>query len=111
MYIDKLDDIVNKYNNTYHRKIKMKPVDGKPSKYIDSSKKINYQDPKFKIGDIVWISKYINILAKGYIPNWSNEFLTTLRRGHAFIVLNSGEIVETLHEKELRKTNRKEFTI
>ena len=53
MYIDKLDDIVNKYNNTYHRKIKMKPVDGKPSKYIDSSKKINYQDPKFKIGDIV----------------------------------------------------------
>ena len=53
MYIDKLNDIVNKYNNTYHRAIKMKPVDLKPSTYIDSSKKINHKDPTFKIGDIV----------------------------------------------------------
>ena len=51
----------------------MKPVDAKSSTYIDSSKEINHQDPKFKIGDIVRISKYKNIFAKGYVPNWSEE--------------------------------------
>ena len=55
LYIDKLDDIVDKYYNAYHRTIKMKPVDVKPSTYIDSSKKINDKDPQFKIGDIVRI--------------------------------------------------------
>ena len=55
MYIDKLDDIVNKYHNTYHSKIKTKPVDVKSSTYIDTSKEINNKDPKFKIGDIVRI--------------------------------------------------------
>ena len=73
VYIDKLDDIVNKYNNTYHRKIRMKPVDVKPRTYIDSNKEINDKGPKFKIGDIVRISKYENIFAKGYVPNWSEE--------------------------------------
>ena len=58
VYIDKLDDIVNKYNNTYHSTIKMKPVDVKSNTYIDSSKEINNKDPKFKIGDIVRISKH-----------------------------------------------------
>ena len=72
-YIDKLDDIVNKYNNTYHKKIKMKPADVKPSTYIDSSIETNDKDPKFKIGDTVRISKYKNIFAKGYVPNWSEE--------------------------------------
>ena len=71
--IHKLDDIVNKYNNTYHSTIKMKPVDVKSNTYIDSSKEINDKDPKFKIGDIVRISKYKNIFAKGYTPNWSEE--------------------------------------
>ena len=73
MYIDKLDDLVNKYNNIYHKSIKIKPVDVKPSTYIDSSKEINYQGPKFKFGDTVRISKYKNILAKGYVSNWSEE--------------------------------------
>ena len=72
-YIDKLDDRVNKYNETYHHTIKMKPVDVKPSTYIDSSKEINYQDPKFKIGDIVRISKYKNIFTKSFVLNWSEE--------------------------------------
>ena len=58
MYFDKLDDIVNQYNNICHSTIKMKPVDVKPSIYIDSNREINYQDPKFKIGDIIRISKY-----------------------------------------------------
>ena len=62
MYFDKLDDIVNKYNNIYHSTIKMKPADVKPSTSIDSNKEINYQDPKFKIGDIIRISKYKIIL-------------------------------------------------
>ena len=56
-YIDKLDDLVNKYNNAYHRTIKMKLVDVKSNIYINSSKEINDKDPKFKIGDIVRISK------------------------------------------------------
>ena len=47
----------------------MKPADVKPSTCIGSSKEINYQDPKFKIGDIVRISKYKNIFEKGYVPN------------------------------------------
>ena len=55
--LDKLNDIDNRYNNTYNRTIKMKPVDVKSSMYIDSSKEINDKDPKFKIGDIVRISK------------------------------------------------------
>ena len=74
VYIDKLDDIVNKYNNTYHRTIKMKPFDVKPNTFIESSKEINYEDPKFKIGDIVRISKYKNIFAKGYVSNWPEKF-------------------------------------
>ena len=73
VYIDKLDDILNKYNNTYHSTIKTKRIDIKPSAYIDTSKDINYDDPKFKISDIVRIPKYKNIFAKGYVPNWSEE--------------------------------------
>ena len=66
MYINKLDDIVGEYNNTYHKTIKMKPVDVKDNAYIDTKKEVNYKDPKFKIGDHVRISKYKNIFAKGY---------------------------------------------
>ena len=63
VYVDKSDDIVNKYNDTYHSTIKMKPVDVKSCIYIDSSKENNSKDSKFKIGDIVRISKYKNIFA------------------------------------------------
>ena len=73
IYVDKLDDIVDKYNNAYHSTIKMKPIDVKLSTYIQSSKEKNNKDPKFKIGDIVSISKYKNIFGKGYTPNWSEE--------------------------------------
>ena len=69
VYINKLDDVVNEYNNTYHTTIKMKPIDVKDNTYINTSKKINYKDPKFKVGDRVRISKYKNIFAKGYMPN------------------------------------------
>ena len=73
VYIQILDDTVNKYNNTYHITIKMKPVDVKSSTYIDSSKEVNDKDPKCKISDTVRISKYKNIFAKDYAPNWSEE--------------------------------------
>ena len=56
VYIDKLDDIVDEYNNTYHRTIKMKPVDVKDNTYIDFKKEVNDKDPKFKVGDHVRIS-------------------------------------------------------
>ena len=58
VYIDKLDDIVDEYNNTYHRSIKMKPVDVKDNTYIDFEKEVNNKDPKLKVGDHVKISKY-----------------------------------------------------
>ena len=73
VYIDKLDDIVNKWNNTYHSTIKMKPVDVKSNAYSNSIKKIKNIDSKFKIGDIVRISKYKNISAKCYTTYWSEE--------------------------------------
>ena len=69
MYVDILNDIVNKYDNTYQSTIKKKPFDVKSNTYINSSKEINDRDHKFRIGDIVRISKYKNIFAKGYIPN------------------------------------------
>ena len=73
VYIDKLDDIVNKYSNTYRRAIKMKPVDVKPRMYTDFNKENNKEGPKFNFGDHVRISKYKNIFAKVYILNWSEE--------------------------------------
>ena len=117
VYIDKLDDLFNKYNNTYHSTIQMKPADVKSNTYIDSSKEINDKDPKFKIDDIVRISKYKNIIAKGYNPNWSEEVFVikkvknTLPWTYVINDLKREEIVGTFHESELQKTNQKEFRI
>ena len=61
-YIDKLNDIVNKYNNTYHSTTNMKPVNVKSNTYIDSSKEINNEDPKFKIGDFVRTRLQFNLV-------------------------------------------------
>ena len=66
MHIDELDDIVNEYNNKYHRTIKIKPADVEDGSYININRKIYDEDPKFKIGDHVIISKYKNNFAKGY---------------------------------------------
>ena len=67
--IDKLDDILNKYIFTYHSTVTVIPTDVKSNTYIDSSKEINIKYPKFKIDDIVRISKYNNIFAKCYAAN------------------------------------------
>ena len=69
VYIDKLNDIVDKYNNTYHITIKMKPIDVKDNTYINTDKEINNKDPKFRVGDRVRVSKYKKTFAKGYTPN------------------------------------------
>ena len=63
MYIDKLADIVNEYNNTYHSTIKIKDVDIKSSTYIDFNKESDKENLRFKNGDLVKISKYKNIFA------------------------------------------------
>ena len=71
VYIDKLDDIVNEYNNTYHRIIKMKPIDVKGNTYINISK-----DPKFKVGDHVRISKKKTFLLKAMLQIGLKKFLS-----------------------------------
>ena len=68
VFIDKLDDAVSKYNNTYQSTIKKKPVHVENDTYIDFKKEVNDVDPKFKVGDHVRISKFS--FAKGYMPNW-----------------------------------------
>ena len=73
VYNDKLDDIVNKYNNTYHETIKMKPVDVKPSIYLDFKKENNKGGPKFKVRDNIKISKFKTVFAKDYVPNLPEE--------------------------------------
>ena len=111
VYIDELSDIVNEYRNTYHRTIKMKPVDVKDNTYIDFGKKVNDKDPKFKIGDHLRISKYKNVFAKGYTPNLSEEFFqikevkNTVPWTYAISDLNGEKIIRTFYEKELRKKN------
>ena len=117
VYTDKLNAIVNKYNNTYHTTIKMKPIDIKDNTYINTNKEINYKYPKFKVGDYVRISKYKNIFAKGYMPNRSEEVFVvdkvknTVPWTYVINNLNSEEITGTFYENELQKTNQKEFRI
>ena len=117
VYIDKLDDIVNEYNNTYHRTIKMKPVDVKHYISNVSSKEVNDKDSKFKVSDRVRISKYKNTFAKRYTPNWSEEVFVirkvknTVPWTYVANDANGDEIIRTFYEKELQKTNQKEFRI
>ena len=75
VYFEVLDDIVNKCNNTVHKTIKMKPIDVIDNYYAEYNEDFNKRDPKFKVGDRVRISKYKNIFAKGYTPNWSEVFV------------------------------------
>ena len=114
VYFNVLDDIVNEYNNTVHRAIKMKPIDVKDNIYVDSEKEVNDKDPKFKAGDHVRISKYKNNFAKGYAPNWSEEVFIISKIKNTVpwtCVINGEEIIGTFYEKEQQKTNKKEFRI
>ena len=109
VYFDVLDDIVNKYNNTVHRTIKMKPINLTNDSVAEYNEESNKKSPKFKVGDHVRISKYKNIFAKGYVPNWSEEIFvikkvkntvpwTYVINGH-----NGEEITGSFYEKELQK--------
>ena len=112
VYIDKLDHIVNEYNNTYHGTIKMKPVDVKDNAYIDFSKEVNDKDSKFKVGDHVRISKYKNIFAKGYFPDWSEEAFVIKEVKNAFpwtYIINIF-MVKKLLEHFMKKNCRKHST-
>ena len=110
VYYDVLDDVVNKYNNTKHSTIKMKPIDvGDNNKrvYIDEH---NEKDSRFKVGDRVRISKFKNIFAKGYTPNWSSEIFIADKINDAVPYtynlkdLNDGEILGSFYDRELQKT-------
>ena len=83
-YIDKLDDIVNEYNNTFHSTIKMKPFDVKSNTYFDSSREINDKDSKFRIDDIVSISKFKGIFTEGYTSKWPEEVIVIQKVKNTF---------------------------
>ena len=109
VYYDVLDDVVNKYNNTKHSTIKMKPIDVGNNKrvYIDEH---NEKRSRFKVGDRVRISKFKNIFAKGYTPNWSSEIFIaykvndTVPYTYNLKDLNDEEILGSFYDRELQKT-------
>ena len=73
VYFDKLDNILNEYNNTYHKSIKIKSIDVKSRTCFNFGAENNYKDPKFDVSDYLRISKYIDIFGKVNTPNWSEE--------------------------------------
>ena len=112
-----LEDIVNKYNNTVHRTIKMKPVNVTDDYFIEYIEDSNKRNPKFKVGDHVRISRYKNIFAKGYAPNWPeqvfviNKIKNKVPWTYVINDLNDEKIIGSFYEKELQKNNQKEFRI
>ena len=117
MYIDKLDEIVNQCNNTYHKAIKLEPANVKSSSHIDFGVENNDKDHKFEVGDHVRTSKYKSIFAKTYTPNWSEEefiikkFKNTVFWTYVVSDLNDEEAFGRAYEKELQKTNKTEFKV
>ena len=117
VYFDVLNDIVDKYNNTVYRTIKMKPIDVLGDSYVEYNEDFNKKDPKFKVGDLVRIYKYKNIFAKGYVPNWSEEVFVVSKIKNTvpwtYVVsdLNGEEIIGSFYEKELQKTSQEKFRI
>ena len=91
IYVDVLDDIVNKYNDMARKTIKMKPIDVTDDSFAEYNEESNKKDPKFKVGDHVRIYKYKNIFAKGYAPIGQKMFLLLIKlmiqfRGHMLLV-------------------------
>ena len=103
-----LDDIANKCNNTGYKTIKIKTIDVTADSYAEYNEDFNKKDPKFKVGDHARISKYKNIFAKGYTPNWSEEVFvvskiknTVSRTYYVVSDLNGEEITGSFYGKEL----------
>ena len=112
VYYDVLDNIVNEYNNTKHSTIKMKPKDVKNDNdrvYIDEHDK---KSARYNIGNGVRISKFKNIFAKGYTPNWSREILIinkindTVPYTYNLKDLNDEEIIGSFYDRELQKSSQ-----
>ena len=116
-YFDVLDDIVDKWNNTVHRTIKIKPIDVTDDSYAEYNKDFNKKDRQFKVGDHVKIWKHKNIFAKEYAPNWSKEVFVagkiknTVSWTYVVKGLNGEEIAESFYEKELQKISQKKIRI
>ena len=114
---DVLDNIVNKYNNTVHRSIKMEPINVISDSYAEYNKDSNEKDPRFKLGDNVRIPKYENIFATGYTQNWSEEafFVSNIKNTvlwtYVISDLNGEPITGSFYEKELQKTSKEKFRI
>ena len=107
IYFGVLDDIVDKYNNTVHSTIKLKPVDITEDYYAKSNEDFNKKDLKLNVGYHVRISKYKNIFAIGYTPNWSeevfgiNKIKNTVPWTYVINDLNGEEIIGSFYGKEL----------
>ena len=105
VYIGVLNDIINKYNNTIHRTIKVKPIDVTSDSYAEYNEGFNKKGLKFKVNDHVRISKNKNTFANGYVPNWSeeafvvNEIKNTVPWTYTINDLNGKKITGTLYEK------------
>ena len=93
----------------------MKPIDVTSGSYIEYNEDSNKKVPKFKVGDLVRISKYKNIFAKGYTPNWSEKVFVVSKTKNAvpstyFISdLNGEEIAGSFYEKQLQKTSQEKL--
>ena len=117
MYINKLNAIVDEYNNTNNRTIKMKPADVKPNTYFDFDIESKDKDPRFEVGDCVRISKYKNIFAKCFILNLYKEVFmikkvkNPVTWAYAIEDLNGEDIVGTFSEKELWNIYKTEFRV
>ena len=117
IYFHVLENIVDKYNNTVHRSIKMKPIDATSDSYAEYNKDSNVTKPKFKVGDHVRISKYKDIFAKGYTKNWSEKVFvvskikTTVPWTYVISDMNGELIAGNFYEKELQKTSQEKFRI
>ena len=83
--------------------------------FVEYSEETNEKDPKLKVDDNVRISKYKNIFAKDYTPNWSEEVFVVNKVQNpvswTYLIndLNGKEIKGSFYGKELQKTDQKEF--
>ena len=122
VHFDVLDDIVNKYNNTVHRIINMKPIEVMDDYYAeyngiafneDPSMELhsNKKNPEVKVGDKVRISKYKNIFAKDYTPNWPEEVLLLIKLKIQFLglMLLVISIVKKLLKVFMKKNCKKQI--
>ena len=111
VYFDMLGDIVNKFNNTIHRTIKIKLLDVTSDSYVEYNQDSNEKDPKFKAGHRVRISKYKKMFAKGYMQNWSEDVFiickskNTVLWTYVISDLNFELVTGSFYENELQKTD------